>query len=490
MIKTDFKPRKPRNPIFSEKKRLPFVPVMLIFTALVLIFWGINSQTTTDEKPVSNDIDIADTNSIETASPEEQTTRSYSIDLNLGADSDESTPQQSQPIRKTLKQSTDISSKSPAKQLSPQKPERKWVQTKIKRGDSTAKVFSRHGLSARELFEIMQLGKDTAILKKVQAGHLFEYSLAENGNLYGIRYHIDKLNTLVVTKAGNNWQAETQTKAVEIRQANASGVIESNLFLAGKKAGLTDSMVMELAGIFGWDIDFILDIRQDDSFTLVYEEKYVDGEKFGNGAILAAEFVNQSKSYKAVRYTDSKGNAEYYTPDGLSMRKAFLRAPVDFKYISSNFNPKRFHPILRRVKAHRGVDYRAPTGTPVKAAGDGKVIASAYNKYNGHYVFIQHGQKYVTKYLHFSKRAVRKGQRVKQGELIGYVGSTGQSQAPHLHYEFLVNGVHRNPRTVDLPDAEPVARAERKRFFASTAGILNQLNTISSQNQINLATAD
>ncbi|NNJ71625.1 MAG: peptidoglycan DD-metalloendopeptidase family protein, partial [Enterobacterales bacterium] len=178
------------------------------------------------------------------------------------------------------------------------------------------------------------------------------------------------------------------------------------------------------------------------------------------------------------------------TPDGLSMRKAFLRAPLDFKYISSSFNPKRFHPILRRVKAHRGVDYRAPTGTPVKSAGDGKVIASAYNKYNGHYVFIQHGQKYVTKYLHFSKRAVRKGQRVKQGQTIGYVGSTGQSQAPHLHYEFLVNGVHRNPRTVNLPDAEPVAKKERKEFFASTSNIINQLDKLSSLNPMTVVTAD
>lgn len=482
MIKTDFKPKKPRNPIFSEKKRLPIVPMALIFSALVLIIWGITSQSSNEPATVSKEIEIATVEADEKELPEEnKATRSFAIDLGLGNETDSSTPEATITIPKTKSISQEVTAKPT---------ERKWVQTKIRRGDSTAKVFSRYGLSARELFEIMQLGKDTAILKKIQAGHTFEYSMQDNGNLYGIRYHIDKLNTLVVVKSGNGWQANTETKPVEVRQAHANGVIESNLFMAGKKAGLTDSMVMELAGIFGWDIDFILDIREGDRFTLVFEEKYVEGEKFGNGAILAAEFVNQGKSFRAVRYTDSNGSAEYYTPDGLSMRKAFLRAPVDFKYISSNFNPKRFHPILRRVKAHRGVDYRAPTGTPVKAAGDGKVIASAYNKYNGHYVFIQHGQKYVTKYLHFSKRAVRKGSRVKQGQTIGYVGSTGQSQAPHLHYEFLVNGVHRNPRTVDLPDAEPVARKERVNFFASTSDILNQLNKLASLNQIDVATAD
>ena len=259
--------------------------------------------------------------------------------------------------------------------------------------------------------------------------------------------------------------------------ANARGIITNSLFLAGKDAGLTDALVMELAGIFGWDIDFILDIREGDQFTVIYEEKYVEGEKIANGKILAAEFLNQGKSYKSVRYTDSLGNSEYYTPAGLSMRKAFLRAPVDFSYISSSFNPRRYHPILKRVKAHNGVDYRAPKGTPVKAAGDGKVIISAYSKYNGHHVFVQHGQKYVTKYLHFTKRKVRSGQKVKQGQIIGYVGATGLAEAPHLHYEFLVNGVHRNPRTIKLPDAQPINRKEKNAFIKQTKRFVKLLET-------------
>ena len=209
-----------------------------------------------------------------------------------------------------------------------------------------------------------------------------------------------------------------------------------------------------------WDIDFALDIRAGDSFNVIYENQYIEGDFIGTGNIVAAEFINQGESFHAIRFTDG----EYYSADGRSMRKAFLRAPVSFKYISSNFKPKRFHPVQKRWKAHRGTDYAAKTGTPVVAAGNGRVTDATYNKYNGNYVFIQHGNGIVTKYLHFSKRAVKKGQRVKQGQVIGYVGSTGLAAGPHLHYEFLLNGVHRNPRTVKLPDAKPLNQKYKQAF--------------------------
>jgi len=338
-----------------------------------------------------------------------------------------------------------------------------------------ARIFQRLGLQPAELHGIISLGKDTAILKKIKPGNILEYVKKADGKLAAIRYSIDQLNTLIVKKSDDAWKATVDTKELEIRLTNARGTIKSSLFMAGKEAGLTDAMVMSLAGIFGWDIDFILDIREGDNFTVIYEEKYVQGEKIGNGNIRAAEFVNQGKAYQAVRYMDSSGRSEYFTPAGMSMRKAFLRNPVDFSYISSKFNPRRFHPILKRVKAHNGVDYRAPKGTPVRAAGDGKVIASAYSKYNGHHVFIQHGQKYITKYLHFTKRKVRRGVKVKQGQVIGYVGATGLAQAPHLHYEFLVNGVHRNPRTIKLPDAKPINKSEKTQFLNMTRELVKQL---------------
>lgn len=413
----------------------------------------------------------------------------FELPLDLGEDSNSDIRAKKQQII------TNTEVKKPAIKLeqkaSPeQQQEFAWKSSRIRSGDSTARVFQRYKLSATDLYNIMQLGKPTKTLERIQAGHLFEYAQDTNGELLGIRYHIDKLNTLEVLRKSGQWYATTHTKPVEIRQASASGRIDTSLFLAGKNAGLSDSLVMELAGIFGWDIDFILDIRQGDSFTLIYEEKYVDGEKYANGDILAAEFTNRGKSFQAVQYTDSDGNAEYYSPDGLSMRKAFLRAPLDFSYVSSNFNPKRFHPVLKRVKAHRGIDYKAPRGTPIKAAGDGKVIRSAYDKYNGHHVFIQHGQKYTTKYLHFTKRKVKTGQRVKQGQVIGTLGSTGMVTGAHLHYEFLVNGVHRNPRTVNLPDAEPIRKSEQDRFFKITGPMITQLETRANNSEFKVAEAD
>ncbi|MCP4378561.1 MAG: peptidoglycan DD-metalloendopeptidase family protein, partial [bacterium] len=205
---------------------------------------------------------------------------------------------------------------------------------------------------------------------------------------------------------------------------------------------------------------------------VIFEERYIDGEFVGYGDIVAAEFVNQGEQFQAIQHED--GN--YYTPEGRSMRKSFLRAPINFKYVSSNFSKARFHPVQKRWKAHRGTDYVAAVGTPVMAAGDGKVIKAAYDKYNGHHVFIQHGESYTTKYLHFSKRAVKKGDTVKQGQTIGYLGSTGLASGPHVHYEFLVDGVHRNPRTVSLPKARPIAESERDAFMQIAALRMDQLN--------------
>jgi murein DD-endopeptidase MepM/ murein hydrolase activator NlpD len=294
-----------------------------------------------------------------------------------------------------------------------------------------------------------------------------------------MRYAVDEARYLIVEHDGQQLLASTETRDIVTQTTETSGSIDSSLFLAGKKAGLSDNMVMKLANLFGWDIDFVLDIRDGDTFHLIYEKVYRDGSFLRDGEIIGATFNNQGEKFQAIRF-EIDGRSQYFAPDGRNMRKAFLRAPLNFSYISSNFNPKRFHPILKRVKAHNGIDYRAPKGTPVFAAGDGKVIQSAYSKFNGHHVFIQHANSIVTKYLHFTNRTVKKGQRVKQGEVIGYVGSTGLAQAPHLHYEFLLNGVHRNPRTVSLPIANPLGEAELGDFRRQAAPILTQLGRLES----------
>ena len=510
MIKNDYKPKKIKNPIFSEKKALARAPVIMVVGAIILISWGMSEYLTDDTAPEQqvsetkpSDEIASETVATKTITTKTTTTKKrFELDLNLIEDNPKPVASKRQTNKSrgglltqqkhlTSSQLTNIELPATTEaQKIPEQPTIKWQTSRIKSGDSTARVFQRHKLSATDLHNIMQVGKATKPLERIQAGHVFEYGLNDDGTLAGIRYHIDQLNTLEVIRRDGQWQAQTHTKPVEVRQASATGTITSSLFMAGKEAGMSDSLVMELAGIFGWDIDFILDIRGGDRFTVIFEEKYVDGDKFSNGDILAAEFINQGKTYHAVRYTDSKGNTEYFNNEGLSMRKACLRAPLDFSYVSSSFNPKRFHPVLKRVKAHRGIDYAAPIGTPVKAAGDGKVIRSGYDKYNGHHVFIQHGQKYVTKYLHFSKRRVRTGQRVKQGQIIGNLGRSGMVTGAHLHYEFLVNGVHRNPKTVKLPDAAPVKKSERDRFFRLSSPLLEQLNTRSMNAQIQVAEAD
>ncbi|MBU2869804.1 peptidoglycan DD-metalloendopeptidase family protein [Colwellia sp. E2M01] len=338
-----------------------------------------------------------------------------------------------------------------------------WQTIKVRSGDSLALILKRLGFTAQTTYAVSTAkGEDSKLLRRINVGD--ELRIAKNAEkqLAALEYPLSKTDTLFIHLVGDSYQSHRESKEVEIREDISYGTISSSFWYAGLKAGLNDTQIINFANIFGWDMDFGMDIRSGDSFSLTYEKKYIDGEYIGPGNILAAEITNQGEVFQAIRFTDG----EYYSADGRSMRKAFLRAPVNFKYISSSFKPRRFHPVQKKWKAHRGIDYAAKTGTPVVAAGNGKVTDSTYNKYNGNYVFIQHGNGIVTKYLHFSKRAVKKGQRVKQGQTIGYVGATGLASGPHLHYEFLLNGVHRNPRTVKLPDARPIDKKYKTKFSA------------------------
>ncbi len=356
-----------------------------------------------------------------------------------------------------------------------------WQVETVRPGDSLARIFSRLGISAQQLDRLMRTGgKQVAQLKRIMPGQTLKFDLRD-GELQQLVYEIDRLNTLHIQREGDDFGARTETRELETRITNASGVISSSLFLAGMDAGLSDNLIMELAGIFGWDIDFALDIREGDRFTLLYEEKYLDGEKLRDGDILAAEFTNRGKTYRALRYTDASGRSDYYTPDGKSMRKAFIRTPVDFTRISSRFG-KRYHPTQKKRKNHHGVDYAAPRGTPIKAAGDGKIVHIGNKGGYGKTIIIQHGGKYSTLYAHMSSynRKLRRGARVKQGQTIGYVGSTGRSTGPHLHYEFRVNGVHRNPLTVKLPTAAPIQAKYRADFLAKTRVLVSQLDMLTA----------
>jgi len=264
----------------------------------------------------------------------------------------------------------------------------------------------------------------------------------------------------------------------ELRIARVAGTIDRSLFDDGQDAGLSDRLIMELAEIFGWDIDFVVDLRRGDSFVVLYEEKYWRGKKISDGDILAAEFINQGRVYRAIGFRGDDGRMQYYSPDGFSLKRDFLRTPVKFSRVSSLFSSSRYHPILKTWRAHHGVDYDAPIGTPVRATASGRIMAVGWNGGYGNMIAIRHAGPYSTLYAHLARYrpGLRAGQRVEQGEIIGYVGRTGLATAPHLHYEFLVNGVYRNPRTVPLPQAEPVPAAERERFFAAVQGPLMRLD--------------
>ena len=352
------------------------------------------------------------------------------------------------------------------------------IQEKVRNGDTLSDLFERAGINSSEMYQLLSSGKEAKQLAKLAPGEELTFEVDGDGNLQSLELHRDRLSKVEFSRdSSDQYKYALHQRQPDTYTAYRQAEIESSLFVAGSKAGLSNNLIMEMADIFGSDIDFALDIRKGDSFSVIFGEEFLDGEKIGNGPIQAVTFTNQGKTFSAVRYTDSNGDTNYYTPEGKSMRKAFIRTPVDFARISSHFNPRRLHPVFKTRRPHNGTDYAAPTGTPVYSAGDGRVIRAGYSKPNGNYVFIQHGERYVTRYLHLSKRLVKTGQRVKQRQVIGKVGSTGYATGPHLHYEFLVDGHHRNPATIvrKLPKAKAVASSEMDRFLAQTQPLMAQL---------------
>ncbi len=351
----------------------------------------------------------------------------------------------------------------------------------VKAGDNLASIFLRNGFSSRDVHEITRTehGKQLA---EIFPGHRLAFTKLGN-TLEALTYSTDRLTSYTFHRDGDQFTAIKQVFQPDRVTTYKHSSIESSLFVASQRAGLPDNLTMRLAQIFQWDIDFVLDIRPGDEFFVLFEELYFEGEFVGYGDILAAEFVNQGRRYRAVQYQTQSGRKDYFTPDGISMRKAFLRAPVEFSKISSRFNMRRLHPVRKTVRPHRGIDYAAPIGTPILAAGDGRINTATRNRANGRYIIINHGQQFVTKYLHLSKfaRGITAGKRVKQGQVIGYVGATGLVTGPHLHYEFLVNGVHMNPRTVALPKAKSIAKGELPQFALATRQHLLLLTTFSQQ---------
>lgn len=361
-------------------------------------------------------------------------------------------------------------------------PASEWTTREIKPGETLSTVFDAEGLPPEQWMSVISLGSDAAQLKRMKAGDKLE--IRKSGDqLLELRYALDELRTLQVQRVDDRFEATTLTAELERRSRTITGVIDSSLFIAGQKAGLPVRAVMELAELFRYDIDFALDLRDGDRFTVVIEELFKDGQKLRDGDLLAAEFVNQGRVHRAVRFKDAEGRSAFYTPSGQSLRKAFFRTPLDVVRVTSPFNSRRRHPILNTIRAHKGVDYAASSGTPIKATGDGRVVFQGVKGGYGRVVILQHGSQYETLYAHLSRyrSGLSVGSKVKQGQVIGYVGASGLATAPHLHYEFRVNGVHKNPVNIVMPRANPIARHQLPAFRSQTQPLIAQIEGAQAQ---------
>lgn len=384
----------------------------------------------------------------------------------------------------------DVAEREPLPPLANDTPDpRQWHTLTVKPGDSLAAIFARLGISAGILHEIVRIDDTVAVLKHIKPGQILKFDL-DNGALETMQYAVNPTETLAITKHNGAYQAAMLIDEPTIETKRTSGVIHHSLFLSAKNAGLSDKLIMDLVSIYGWDIDFALDIREGDTFTVLYQEQYHNGVKVNDGPILAAEFVNQNKAFKTVRYTDASGRSDYYSESGHAMHKAFLRTPVNFTRISSKFSLARRHPVLNTIRAHRGVDYAAPTGTPVKTVGDGTVEYLGSKGGYGKTVIIDHGDEHKTVYAHLSKYRPRlkPGKWVEQGDIIGYVGSSGLATGPHLHYEFRIAGVHRNPLTLKLSKTIRIAERELPKFRQIADPLLAELDAATTTTSVALAT--
>lgn len=357
---------------------------------------------------------------------------------------------------------------------------------RIQRGDSVASLLTRLGVQDEQAFAYLRQQTDAqAIFRQLRPGKVVTVRTSDSGELLSLTFPLNgpKDNALVVEKRDDKLIVSEQTQQLNSQVVMKAGEIRNSLFAATDAIGLPDSIATQMADIFGGDIDFHRDLRKGDRFSVVYEMLYNQGHPARTGRILAAEFVNNGKTFRALWFEGKDGQG-YYTADGKSIRKAFLRSPLEFSRITSGFSISRFHPILQTWRAHKGVDYGAPVGTRVKATGDGTVEFAGKQSGYGNLVVIRHQGRFTTHYGHLNGFAagMRKGTRVSQGDIIGYVGQTGWATGPHLHYEFRINNVHQNPLSVALPSAPPLASQQLAEFNRFAEPLVYRLDRIRGMN--------
>lgn len=349
--------------------------------------------------------------------------------------------------------------------------------TQVKAGESLASIFDRLSLNKADLHPLVMASPNKHYFRRIKPGQTLHFTLSQDKHIDKLVIQQSLMENARFTRNNNIFHYDTVTNVKGTQVKFASAKIENSLYLAAKKANLDNKLIMALTDIFAWDIDFTQDIRVGDTFEVLYEEWILDDNRTIPNKILVAKFVNRHKPYTAIEFTDENNISRYYSEDGLSIEKTFLRTPVDFARISSHFNLKRKHPILHTIRAHKGVDYAAKTGTPIKATADGKISFIGRKGGYGNTIILEHPNNITTLYAHMHKfsNKLKKGARVKQGDIIGQVGSTGYSTGPHLHYEFRVNGRHKNPVTVKLPKAKPIMVKNKVKFQQKSQQMLSQL---------------
>ena len=352
----------------------------------------------------------------------------------------------------------------------------------VEDGENLSIIFEDFEVPLNTAYKIFRLDTQN-LLSNIKPGDKMRFNFM-GGNLSSIEIMKDQINSLLIS-ISNNISIKKVQKNVELITSFKSGVIESSFYQSAIDSDIPDSVIMDFAYIFGWDVDFVFDIREGDSFHVIYDTPYSEGEKVKNGDIVVAKFINNGNTYYANRFFSNNKKKEYFDADGNNMQKAFLRAPLDFAYISSHFNPNRMHPILHTIRAHNGVDYAAKRGSPVRTTGDGNISFVGRKNGCGNEIVIKHSNEYTTRYCHLERfeKNIKKGKKVSQGDTIGFVGSTGLATGPHLHYEFKVGNKHTNPIKVKLPSAEPVADNLKSSFdtlFMKNKLMLEEFNKLFS----------
>ncbi|MEO8331726.1 MAG: peptidoglycan DD-metalloendopeptidase family protein [Gallionella sp.] len=359
-----------------------------------------------------------------------------------------------------------------------------WRNERVQRGDTVAELLSRLNIEDAVASQYLRSSAETESFRKLAVGKEIQAETSATGGLITLRYLSNNGEQILIDKQNDSFKASALPAQLEKRLFVRTGEIKTNLYAAADAAGMPEAAANQLYELFSGDIDFHHDLRVGDKFTAVYEMTYHNGALLNTGRILSAEFINQGHVYRAVYFQMDEQHGDYFTPEGKSVRKAFLRSPIEYSRVSSGFTNSRFHPILNKWKAHKGVDFAAPTGTRVKATADGVVTFVGKENGYGNLIKIKHQGRYSTVYGHLSRFAIglHRGQRVAQGDLIGYVGMTGLATGPHLHYEFKIDSQHHNPMRVALPDAKPISTAYQAAFQSVADDFVSRLNLLRNTN--------